>query len=168
MKDELKNELLMALSQLDAPWVEKTGYSSEGTGLNWLTVAVLSDGRFRLGLTSHGLWARSTDAVVQTVDDKSACVFFLPVLENLPEVACGKIIDGLRHYGLSEEFINLFPFEQIVIVGLNSHSEYWCTLALRWVLFIPRSDDLKDALEFLSKAGETQKIRHTAKKLFRS
>ncbi|MEG8236299.1 hypothetical protein [Pseudomonas orientalis] len=165
MIDDLKKKLLMELGKLDAPWIKKIEYNSEGANLSWLPVAKLCGGRFLLGLTSKGLWARSTESVVQTVSDETTCVFFLPVLEDLPEVVRCKMIDGLKGYGLSEQFIDLFPFEQIVLAGLRSQSEYWSGLALKWALFVPRSNSLEAELEALSKDGETQKIRHLARKI---
>lgn len=165
MTDALKEKLLMELVNLDAPWVKRNEYNSEGSYLSWLPVAELSGGRFLLGLTTKGLWARSTESAVQTVSDETTCVYFLPVLEELPEVVRGKISDGLKCYGLSEEFIDLFPFEKVVMVGLKSQSEYWSNLALKWVLFVPRSNSLEVEVEALSKVGETQKIRHAARKL---
>lgn len=165
MIDALKEKLLMELVNLDAPWVKKIEYNSEGSELNWLPVAELSGGRFLLGLTAEGLWARSTESAVQTVGDETACVFFLPILEDLPEVVRGKIIDGLKCYGLSEEFMDTFPFEKVVIEGLKSQSEYWSGLALKWVLFVPRSSRLTVEVEALSKTGESQGIRHAARKI---
>ncbi|WP_439849914.1 hypothetical protein ACTACG_16225 [Pseudomonas syringae] len=163
MIDALEEKLLMELVGLDAPWVKKNEYNSEGRDLNWLPVAELSGGRFLLGLTIKG-WARSTGATVQTVSDEAACVFFLPILEDLPEVVRSKMIDGLKSYGLPEEFVDLFPFEKVVIAGFKSHSEYWSGLALKWVLFIWRPSSLELELELrkLGKSGVNQKIRHAA------
>lgn len=165
MIDELKEKLMMELGKLDAPWVKKIEYNSEGGCLSWLPVAKLCGGRFLLGLTSSGLWARSTESVVQAAGDETEYVFFLPVLEDVPEVVRCKMIDGLKVYGLSEVFIDLFPFEKIVLAGLRSRSEYWSGLALKWALFVPRSDSLEAELESLSKAGETQGIRNLARKI---
>ncbi|UOP13235.1 hypothetical protein [Pseudomonas palleroniana] len=165
MIDELKKKLVMELGKLDAPWVKKIEYNSEGANLSWLPVAKLCGGRFLLGLTSKGLWARSTEFVIQTVSDETACVFFLPVLEDSPEVVRCKMIDGLKGYGLSEGFIDLFPFEKVVMAGLRSQSEYWSGLALKWALFVPRSNSLEAEVGALSKAGETQQIRHLARKI---
>lgn len=167
MTDELKENLLMQLVNLDAPWVKKNEYNSQGNYLNWLPVAELSGGSFLLGLTTKGLWARSTESAVQAVSDETACVFFLPVLEDPPEVVRGKISDGLKRYGLSEEFMDVFPLEKIVMTGLKSQSEYWSNLALNWVLSIPRSNSLEFEVEALSKTGETQKIRHAARKIIK-
>lgn len=167
MTDALKEKLLMELVNLDAPWVKKNEYASEGGYLNWLPVAEFSDGRFLLGLTSKGLWARSTEFAVQTVADEAVYVFFLPILEEAPEVVRDKMVGGLKRYGLSQEFMDTFPFEKIVVTGLKSQSEYWSNLALKWVLFVPRSNSLKVEVEALSKTGETQKIRHAARKIIK-
>jgi len=167
MIDELKKKLLMELSKLEAQWVSKIEYNSGGALLSWLPVTTLCRGRFILGITSKGLWARSTESVVQTFSDETLCVFFLPVLEELPEVVRCKMVDGLKGYGLSEEFVDLFPFEQVVLAGLRSRSEYWSGLALKWALFVSRSNSLEAELDALSKSGETQKIRHSARKIAR-
>ncbi|WP_225771987.1 hypothetical protein [Pseudomonas sp. Marseille-Q5115] len=164
MMDELKKKLLMELGKLDAPWGKYIEHNSEGANLSWFPVAKLCGGRFNLGLTSQGLWARSTESGVQAVGHNEY-VFFLPVLEDLPEVVRCKMIEGLKVYGLSEVFIDLFPFENIVLEGLKSQSEYWSGLALKWALFVQRSNDLEAELEVLSKAGETQQIRHSARKI---
>ncbi|WP_194791019.1 hypothetical protein [Pseudomonas sp. UFMG81] len=155
----------MELSQLDAPWMQKVGRKAGGVNLSWLPVAQLCGGRFLLGVTSRGEWARSTGSVIQTVDEEAGYVFFLPLLEGLPEIVRCKMIDGLKAHGISELFIDLFPFEKVVVAGLRSQSEYWSSLALKWVLFIPRTDSLEAELEVLSKSGETQRIRHSARKI---
>lgn len=75
------------------------------------------------------------------------------------------IVDGLKFYKLPEELIETFPFEKIVIEGLRSHSEHWSGLALRWVELLPRSSLLTAEVEVLSRTGETQRIRHAARKI---
>lgn len=87
------------------------------------------------------------------------------MLENPPEVVRCKMIDGLKGYGLPEWVVDLFPFEKIVVPGLRSQSEYWSGLALKWVLFVPRSDSIEMGLYALSTLGETQQIRHSAKRI---
>lgn len=165
MINALKKKLLVELISLDIPWVKKNECNSERNDLNWLPVAELSDGRFLLGLTDKGLWARSTESCAQTVSDETMCVFLLPMLEDPPEVVRGKITEGLKLYGLSEEFVDIFPFEKVVMTGLKSQSEYWSDLALKWASFVPRPNNLEAVLEVLSKTGETQKIRHMARKI---
>ncbi|QXI37018.1 hypothetical protein [Pseudomonas xantholysinigenes] len=76
MIDELKEKLLMELARLERPWESKKEYGSEGAVLSWLPVAKLCGGRFLLGLTSGGIWARSTESFVYTFGDEAECVFF--------------------------------------------------------------------------------------------
>lgn len=165
MKNESPRKLLIELDKLDALWVQKKEYNSEGASLSWLPVTTLCGGNFLLGLTSNGVWARSTEHFVQSVNQEGARVFFLPMLEGPPKEVRYKMVEGLKRYGLSEDFVNFFPFESIVVEGLRSQSEYWSGLALKWVLFIPRSSSFKAELEILSETGETQKIRQLARKL---
>lgn len=161
----LREKLLMRLVGLDVPWVRKVEYDSEGADVIWLPVAKLAGDRFLLGLTRTGFWARSTESGVQAVKDETNCIFLLPILESPPEVVRSKLIEGLKLYGLSEEFIDTFPFEKVVMAGLNSQSEYWSSLALKWVLFVSNPHVFKAELEALSESGETQRIRHAAKKI---
>lgn len=164
MIDELKKKLALELSRLDAPWERKIEYNSEDKNVNWLPIAKLCEGRFLLGLTFQG-WARSTESFVQVISDETAFVFFLPLLEEFPDVVREKMIEGLKCYNLSEVFVMLFPFEQIIVAGLRSQSEYWSRLALEWVLSVPGSSNLEVELKALSKTGHTQQIRHSARKI---
>jgi hypothetical protein len=96
---------------------------------------------------------------------ETPCVFLLPVMEvNLAEVR-QLLISGLKSIGLSPEFVKLFPFEDIIATGLESHSERWTSLALRWAQQSEASARLRTALGILATNGRTQKLRHSAKKL---
>lgn len=74
------------------------------------------------------------------------------------------MIYSLKKHRVPEKLIDLFPFEAIIVQGLKSQSEHWSSAALKWALFVLRSTILEAALETLVKTGETQKIRHLAKK----
>ncbi|MBJ9978334.1 hypothetical protein IAE35_23180 [Pseudomonas sp. S75] len=165
MISSLSEKFLREIAILDIPWVKKNQYDCEGAHLHWLPVAKLCDDRFLLGLTMAGFWARLTTSGVQELRNEKNCVVFLPMIEGSPKKVRQKIIEGLKNYGLSEEFIGSLPFEEIVMTGLESQSEYWCGLALKWVLAIESSYVFKSVLEKISEAGETQKIRHTARKI---
>lgn len=86
--------------------------------------------------------------------------------KGMQTVRC-KMVDGLERRGLSATFMELFPFEEVVRAGLRSPSEFWSGLALNWALFVPRSQGLKQELDALSATGETQQIRHAARKIAR-
>jgi hypothetical protein len=71
---------------------------------------------------------------------------------------------GLQARGLSTEFVKVFPFEDVVATGLESHSERWVGLALKWAEQLDASR-LQNALGALATNGSTQKLRHAAQKL---
>jgi len=48
----------------------------------------------------------------------------------------------------------------VVCTGLESHSERWAALALKWAEQLPTSPKLQTALRVLSTNGPTQKLRH--------
>lgn len=165
MMDELRKKLLLDLDNVDGGLWRKRNYDSYGkTVLNWLPVTALCRDQFLLGLTSEGLWARATENATQVADDDNY-IFFLPVIEETSEIVFGKIAEGLKYYGLSEIYTATFPFEDVVVAGLRSQSEHWSDLALKWVLFLPCGERLKIEVESLIDAGETQSIRHTARKI---
>jgi hypothetical protein len=102
--------------------------------------------------------------VIVFLPDKP-CVFLLPVLEvGLEEVRC-RLEQGLQASGLSAEFLKVFPFEDVVVTGLESHSEHWISLALKWAEQLPATSRIQSALQALRFTGPTQKIRHAAQEL---
>jgi hypothetical protein len=72
---------------------------------------------------------------------------------------------GLQKRGLSQEFTQVFPFDDIVATGLQSHSEHWAGLALKWAEHLSNSPRLLSALAALGKDGPTQRLRHDAQRL---
>jgi hypothetical protein len=51
--------------------------------------------------------------------------------------------------------------EDVLLLGLGI-SDYWATLALRWVAETDITPALRVALESLAEAGPTQRVRHDA------
>jgi hypothetical protein len=72
---------------------------------------------------------------------------------------------GLLATGLSTDFIAAFPIEDVVVTGLESPSEHWSALALKWAEQLPPSPKLQTALQSLVTHGPTQKLRHEAQRL---
>jgi len=168
MKTELQEQLLGELGRPDLTWKIKTLHGSEGgEDYRWLPIVDLPFGKISLGLSCTGQWARATDSYIKIFDEREPCVFFLPVLEGSPEVVCCLIVDGLKICGLSETFVGLFPFEDIVATALKSQSEYWIGLALKWVSFFLSSNIFNAELRSIIDTGPAQSIRHKAKSLLK-
>jgi len=166
MNRELQERLLAKLSRHGLPWNTSPNHETEAQAtLRWLSIANLTAARIELGLSSDARWVRVTSQSVTAFRDDKPCVFLLPVLEvDLGEVH--RVLEqGLQAKGLSEEFSSVFPFEDVVTTGLESHSEHWTSLALKWAEQLPESPKLQSALQSLASNGPTQTIRHAAQKL---
>ncbi|WP_437314749.1 hypothetical protein [Sorangium sp. So ce385] len=131
-------------------------------------VALLETARLDLGVSSDGWWVRIGDESAREFSLGKDCVYLLPILEVTPVEARQRLLEGLRAKGISEEFIELFPFEDVVATGLASQSQHWAALALGWVRIIGRSPKVERALAALADSGPTQKLRHEARRLLKS
>lgn len=133
--------------------------------LQWLPVVNFPSARIELGLASDGRWVVAAPHSVCAFSPDKPCVFLLPVLELDSGEARRALEQALLARRLSAEFVDLFPLEDVVATGLESHSEHWTALALKWAQQQPVSPRLQSALQTLKNNGPTQKIRHAAQKL---
>lgn len=166
MNPELQQQLLGELSQAGLMWNVSPNRESQGQAmLRWLPVVNLAVANIELGISSDAHWVRVNTQSVTVFNTGKPCVFLLPVLEiEILEVR-NQLRRGLEARHLSTEFIKAFPFEDVVCTGLESHSEHWTALALRWAERLPISPRLQAALHILTTEGPTQKLRHVGQKL---
>jgi len=140
-----------------------------GASLNeevrWTKVVELPAIRLQIGLSSQGWWVVPGPASVTEFMPGVKPVFLLPILEMEPEAVDDAIRGGLSVLGLPEPLLTRFPFEEVVVTGLNGTSEQWINLGLRWASSLPSSDKLINALKQTAENGPTQKIRQVAQKL---
>jgi hypothetical protein len=166
MNIELQSKLIQALASADMLWRADWRYGSPSKPmLKWVSVTRLDKPRIELGLSSEAGWVRITEAAVTEYKPGKPCVFLLPVLEIDLGDAHRALEQGVQARGLSTEFITVFPFEEVVATGLESHSEHWAGLALKWAEQMPSTPRLQNALQTMTKSGPTQKLRHAAQKL---
>lgn len=166
MNRELHTRLLGELNRPGLPWETGQNHESQGRAiLQWLPIANLTEARIQLGLSSDASWVRATPQSVTAFRSDKPCVFLLPVLEVGLEETHRQLERGLHASGLSTEFLKVFPFEDVVATGLESHSERWTSLALKWAERLPTSSKLLRALQTLGTNGPTQEIRHAAQKV---
>jgi hypothetical protein len=166
MNTELRERLLPELSRPDLVWKQSPNHEShKGAALRWVPIANLTDARIELGLSSDAFWLRATSQSTTVFSSNKPCVFLLPILEvDLRDVR-RSLEHGLQENGLSGNFVRLFPFECVVITGLESHSEHWAGLALKWAEQLAVSSRIQSALDALIAKGPTQRLRHAAQKL---
>lgn len=133
--------------------------------MSWIPVVTLDAARVRLGVSSDARWVRATQDSVAEFEPGANCVFLLPVMEVQLDEVLRRLREGLRAKALPEELLELFPLQDIVATGLESHSERWVRLALVWAEQVPASQNLIAALRKLVISGPTQRLRHAGQKL---
>ncbi|XXT18150.1 hypothetical protein WME94_48765 [Sorangium sp. So ce429] len=131
-------------------------------------VASLETARLDLGISSDGWWVIVGEKSAREFPLGRNCVVLLPILEVTPVEARQRLLEGLRTKGIPEEFIELFPFEDVVATGLASQSQHWASLGLGWANIIERSPKIERALAELADSGPTQKLRHEGRRLLKS
>jgi hypothetical protein len=166
MDTKLQERLISELSRPELLWKQSPNHDSqERAMLRWVPIASLTDERIQLGLSSDASWVRAASQSVIVFRSEKPCVFLLPILEVDLEDVRRLLEHGLQEKGLSREFVRVFPFEHVVITGLESHSEHWAGLALKWAEQLATSVGLQSALDALIDKGPTQQLRHAAQKL---
>ncbi len=137
--------------------------AGEDSVVQWISIAEFSEARLRIGLSEDGEWVR--------VEPTSAAVFqenkpfFLPMLVMRFSEVQRAIREGILLAGIPVEIEGAFPFEELVVVGLESESEHWNRLALDRISELSPSVNLFKALTDSSEHAPTQQLRHRAKKL---
>jgi len=168
---DLRPTLANALQEHDVSWElrRNRGKTSRGSQ-RWVHIVSFTPNPhgpvMRLGLTEGGYWGIATgeDEFLEFNDGDNHLPLF-PLLELPYAEARGTIAGALRDSGLSELWVQLFPFEQLTAAALRSESRFWPDYALRWVHETQLSPAIADALEYVLKEGKTQKQRHEAKRL---
>ena len=150
-------------------WQSATPRASERGQILWYPIASLTDGRYREGITILGDWATETADGVVPLTEKTFPLM-LACLKLDREDITRKLESGLKGIRTSQQILDSFPFIDVVICGLTS-SDYWASLALRWLDSMKVSPTEKprvlEALHALSedKGRASQRTRHLAKRL---
>ena len=166
MNRELQHRLQAELGRPGLAWKSSPRHESqEQTTMRWLPVANPPAARIELGISSDAWWVVPAPQSVTELRPDTPCVFLLPVLEVTLDEARRSLAQGLRAIGLTTEYLAVFPFDDVVATGLESSSERWAGLALKWAEQLPTSSRLQNALRSLISHGPTQKLRHAAQKL---
>ncbi|WP_157907330.1 hypothetical protein [Sorangium cellulosum] len=166
MDTERHRQLVASLTELSIPWRVLHG-PDNGPVIRLTPVASLETARLDLGISSDGWWVRIGEKSASEFPLGHECVFLLPILEVTPVEARQRLLEGLQIKGIPEEFIELFPFEDVVATGLASESLRWASLALDWAKLIERSPKVAQALAALADSGPTQKLRHEGRRLLK-
>ena len=156
--------IAMQLRRSNLSWSVRPRHGEgEGSSLRYVQIGELADARMQIGLSEDGDWVRIGQASVAVY--RAGSPIFLPVLIMRFSEVRRILLKGIRSIGVSKAIEEIFPFEQLVTVGMGSGSEYWVRFALDRVLELPPSMTLLAALIDSSERAPTQQLRHRSKKM---
>lgn len=167
MEDARRCALLSGLRATQTIWKDAIG-PQEGSIIRWCPVADLESARLCVGLSFEGRWAAGCERTAREFCVEGDAVFFLPVLDVAPAYLHDQLLKGLTSRGISEEFVKMFPFEDVMVTALQSSSEHWASLALGWANASEGSAKVLAALGVAADGGPTQSIRHAARRLWKA
>ncbi len=152
------------LSQVTS-WNESPIDGNESKSLKWIEVVTLEAIGLLLGISCNGNWVRmGKESVFEFFAGQSYLPLY-PILELALLDVKMAVKGGLESSQLPIELLESFPFQEVAFSGMNSGSEYWCDLSLKYVEQLRYDEELVNALNACSKNAPTQKLRHQAKKL---
>lgn len=117
----------------------------------------------QIGLTEDGNWVVAAgDGSVVDVKAADNYMPLFPLFEMSLEEARERLASEFRKHQLNENWLLIFPFEDLVSAALTTRSKSWAGLALDWANTLGPSDALCAAVDLARGTGMTQAQRHRA------
>ena len=177
MDEESRTQLAGTLL---GPWTESYSHVQGEPAIRWMPVCTIAQfldpmpaGPFEpsasinLGLSVAGFWVlwwtRENEVVALDYPPGRNCTFLWPLLEGKKTEVLGCLAGALKHLGLSSEFLDIFPLEDLLISALESTSEGWLLDAVRWLESTELSPKLIQSLNLATSKGQTVAIRDAAR-----
>lgn len=143
---------------------------SDAEVVRWMLVASirpLAEGPLlEVGLTEDGRWVVATaDGSVVDLQAAGNYLPLFPLLELPVDDARDRLRTQFAERGVNEQWLHLFPFQELVVEALTGRSKSWASLAFRWLERLGPSEMLNAAVDVLRSTGLTQEQRHKAARL---
>ncbi len=153
------------------PWQLLT-VSKEPQTVRWLPILQVYNKGYYLGLTEQGEWIIKVHNECIRLQKKRLFVPLLPLLELEYETFLTQLKINLKRLTLPVSLISAFPWLEMLICGLEQHSDYWARRVLKWLEScegLQQAIELVPLLEQVSLAKwASQKVRQTCKQVLRS
>jgi hypothetical protein len=114
------------------PWKAST-IRGENQLVCWLPIIDLSGNDHYFGLIKEGFWVADTCDQLVKLDKNSSFVPLLPMLEFQCEDFLTELKNSFKSWGLPITMVSYFPLLEGIICGLETMSNYWAKLALKWL-----------------------------------
>ena len=143
------------------PCIQQEYFS--GKTITWYPIEVFE--KNNIGISENNLIVISKDNKVYELNNKHFR-FLINILEEDIDAFNKKRNIINEQYGF--DFIDIFPFKEIIKIVLNSYGDYWINLALDWITYFDYNDDWfkMKMKEIMINSKYSQKIRHKIKKLY--
>ncbi|AZK45034.1 hypothetical protein [Paenibacillus lentus] len=139
--------------------------------IEWIPLMPIGEQQTIIGLSTYGFWVVHEKQGLRILDEPWKYLRLLVLLEKPRTTIYNLLKESLGNYELYIELEDIFPFAEIVKIGLEQQSDYWADLALNWFVELPRIQqcELQEILfEIVNTRWASQKLRHRVKKILRN
>ena len=121
-----------------------------------------------VGISELGYWVIEYNNSIILLSNDKYLRDFLPCLKKSLNKLSRQIDEELVKKQIPLEAKNTFPYQELILAGLKSKSEFWAELALNWLEDIEIDNRIKEQLQQITKAKwASQKTRQKASKFLR-
>lgn len=107
------------------------------------------------------------EIIINSDEFNDSKLLWLPILNCDYKVFQKNLKNGLKERDIQPDLEFLFPYRPLLYTALNSNSEYWISLALKWIEEGVEYKGCEGLLFNISRNKRiTQSIRHKALKLY--
>jgi hypothetical protein len=120
-------------------------------------------------LSLDNQWGYEKESRFISFTSPPACIPLLPLLELSYPEAVTSIQQSLNQAGVNLNLLNTFPFNDILYLALNWETEYWASLAVKWLENgYPVSEEFVSCLKMWQEEKKhSQALRHRAGRLIK-
>jgi len=160
-------ELRVTLARVDKSSWCSSGHA--GASVRWLPLVNISESGLWLGLEQEGEWilGRKHGSIVPSKIGRPLPQPWLTLLDISETDFERRLDDAARQFRLPSAFLQArVPVDDVIALGLGSHSSHWAECATRWLVGRRlREDHIVLLRETLSSRWATQWTRQTASRL---
>lgn len=137
--------------------------------VNWILIDhLLENDEIFTGISELGYWVIEYNNNILLLSDDKYLRDLLPCLKKSFNQLSRQIDEELTKKQIPLEAKNTFPYQELILAGLKSKSEFWAELALKWLGDIEIDNRIKEQLHQITQAKwASQKTKQKASKFLR-
>lgn len=166
----MNNDLKLLIKNIPSAQLEVAYSVDSGAPVKWIPIMEFGEFEITLGLTTDAAWMFSDKQGVMILDESWKYLRLIVLLEQSKDTLSNTLKESLSKYEIFIDPQEVFPFSQIVKIGLKQQSDYWVRLAVSWYTELPfmTQNELINLLYEIENAQwASQELRHRVKKIIR-